>query len=244
MFTVLALVALYLVQTFAVHQQPVEAASELAPTFSLPGGTYDRDIRLEIRTPDLVAGEQSDVIFTLDGRLPTRAAGVTYTQPIHMSAATPAVTVVRARAVLPDGRLGPVASASYFVGVPATLPMMSLMVDPDDMWDPERGIYANPRQRGDAWERPVDVTYVDKDRRSGFHIPAGLRIHGKLSRGFHKKSLRLYFRQEYGASRLEYPLFAGSEVRSFKRLILHSGGQDWPNCPDINWTLVGRQAGV
>jgi hypothetical protein len=246
LFTVLALVALYLVQTFAVHQQPVEAASGLAPTFSLPGGTYDRDIRLEIlpSPPGRGAGgegEQGDVIFTLDGRLPTRATGVTYTQPIHMSAATPAVTVVRARAVLPGGRLGPVASASYFVGVPATLPMMSLIVDPDDLWDSERGIYANPRQRGDAWERPVDVTYVDEDRRSGFHVPAGLRVHGKLSRGFQKKSLRLYFRQEYGASRLEYPLFAGSEVRSFKRLILHSGGQDWPNCPDINWTLMRNQ---
>jgi len=151
------------------------------------------------------------------------------------------VTVIRARAVLPGDQLGPVVSASYFVGVPAELPMISLIVDPGDLWDPERGIYANPFERGDAWERPADVTYVDKDRRSGFHVPAGVRIHGHHSRGFDKKSLRLYFRQEYGASRLEYRLFAGSEVRSFKRLVLHNGGHDCQNAPRWNATLMRNQ---
>ena len=132
------------------------------------------------------------------------------TQPIHLSGTTPAVTVVRARAILPDGELGPVFSESYFVSVRATLPLLSLIIDPDDLWDPERGIYINYEGRGDVWERPVDITYVDKDRRSGFHVLAGIRIHGGGSRSF-EKGLRLYFRQEYGFSQLEYPLFADSD---------------------------------
>jgi hypothetical protein len=134
-----------------------------------------------------------------------------------------------------------VVSASYFVGVPAQLPMISLIVDPSDLWDPERGIYANPYERGDAWERPADVTYVDRDRRSGFHVPVGVRVHGHHSRGFDKKSLRLYFRQEYGVRWLDYPLFAGSEMRSFKRLVLHNGGHDCQNAPRWNAALMRNQ---
>jgi hypothetical protein len=239
-FTILALATLYLIGALTPHGQCVESASTLEPHFSLPGGYYDRDIQLKISAPN----PNVSVIFTVDGSVPTHTVGTVYTQPIRISAATPAVTVIRARAVLPGAKLGPVVSASYFVGVSASLPMISLIMDPRDVWDPQRGIYANPLERGEMWERPVDVTYVDIDRRSGFQVPAGIRIHGGWSRNFDKQSFRLYFRQEYGLSRLEYPLFAGSEVRSFKRLVLHSGGQDWHAFPHMNyanWTLIRNQ---
>ena len=216
---------------------PGGVSPTLEPVFSPPGGCYDWDIQLKIRSPN----PDARVIFTIDGSVPTHTTGEICTHPIHLSAATPAVTVIRARTVLPGGQLGPVVSASYFVGMPADLPMMSLIIDPGDLWSPERGIHANYREKGEAWERPVDITYVDGDRSSGFHIPAGVRIHGDTSRSFDKMPLRLYFRREYGVSRLEYPLFADSEVRSFKRLVLHSGGQDWQSFPDMNWTLMRNQ---
>ncbi|MBN1888629.1 MAG: CotH kinase family protein [Thermoflexales bacterium] len=212
----------------------------MEPIFSLPAGYYNRDIQLEMSVPT----PRAEVLFTVDGRVPTYAVGTVYTQPIRLSAAAPAVTTIRARLILPDGQLGPVVNASYFVGLSATLPIVSLIMEPDDLWHPERGIYANPGEKGGAWERPVDVTYVDKDRRSGFHLQAGARIQGGYSRHFDKKSLRLYFRKEYGASRLEYSVFAdsalfrNSEVRSFDRLILHNGGQDWHIYGQTNWTLV------
>jgi hypothetical protein len=234
LLTILALATSYLIEGLGTRRRFTEAASTLEPTFSLPGGYYDRDIELEITSPS----PSIDVIFTTDGSLPTSSVGATYTQPIHLGTAMPAVTVVRARTILPSGELGPVASASYFVGVQATLPMISLIAEPDDLWSLERGIYANPQERGDSWERPVDVTYVDADRRSGFHVPAGVRIHGRWSRRFEKKSLRLYFREEYGVNRLEYPLFADSQVQSFKRLVLHSGGHDYAIPPRWNWTLM------
>lgn len=239
-FAILALATLYLVGILTTHGQSVEPASTLEPVFSLPGGYYGQDIQLEISAPN----PNANVIFTVDGSVPTHTAGTVYAHPIRISAATPAVTVIRARAVLPGAKLGPVVSASYLVGVSASLPMISLIMDPRDVWDPQHGIYANPLERGEMWERPVDVTYVDMDRRSGFHIPAGVRIHGGWSRNFDKQSFRLYFRQEYGISRLEYPLFAGSGVRSFKRLVLHSGGQDWHAFPHMNyanWTLIRNQ---
>lgn len=244
LLTTLALAILYPIEILTTRRAPAGATSALEPAFSLPGGYYERDIQLKISAPNASVGKPSGVIFTVDGRVPTYTVGTVYTQPIHLSAVAPAVTVIRARAVLPGARLGPVVSASYFVGVPATLPMISLIMEPDDLWDPDRGIYANPFERGKAWERPADVTYVDKDRHLGFHIPAGVRTHGGGSRDYDKKSLRLYFRQEYGAGQLEYPLFAGSEVRSFEQLVLHGGGQDGLN-PHRgnkgNWTLMRNQ---
>jgi hypothetical protein len=236
LLTVLALAAVCAIR-LAARQRSVEAAPALAPILSPPGGYYDRDVQLQIS----ISAPDVQVLFTVDGSVPTHTVGTVYTRPIRLSAAAPAVTVIRARAVLPDSTWGPVVSASYFVGVQATLPMMSLIMEPDDMWGSQRGIYARPIKRGDAWERPVHVTYVDKDRRSGFQIPAGIRIHGGNSRYYEKKPLRLYFRQEYGASRLEYPLFAESEVRSFKRLVLHTGGQDGAKPGVWNWTLMRRQ---
>jgi hypothetical protein len=241
--TILLLATLYPVEDSAVHRSSAKVAPWQEPIFSPPGGYYDQDIQLKINAPALANGKQSDVLFTLNGSVPTRTSGTIYTRPVQLSADAPAVTVVRARAVLPDDRLGPVVSASYFVGIQTTLPVISLIIEPDDLWHPEHGIYtdANQEKRGIAWERPVDVTYVDKDRRLGFHVPAGLRIHGGASRTRAKKALRLCFRQEYGVSRLEYPLFADSEVRSFKRLVLHNGGQDWCAIDRWNWTLMRNQ---
>ncbi|RLC76801.1 MAG: hypothetical protein DRJ03_22175 [Chloroflexi bacterium] len=231
-----ALAAVYAFETFAAGR-PSAAAATLDVIFSLPGGYYDQDVQLEIGEPDAAAY----VLFTTDGSAPTHANGAIYIQPIRLSAAAPAVTVIRARAVLPDGELGPVVSASYFVGLRTTLPLLSLIVEPDDLWDNEHGIYANPLGKGDEWERPVDITYAGENRKLGFHIPAGVRIHGGESRLRPKKGLRLYFRQEYGASQLEYPLFANGEVETFKRLVLHNGGQDWHTHGSWNWTLMRNQ---
>lgn len=235
---VIATLVLAAAYTFELTAQrlPAKVASTTEPIFSPPGGYFEQDVRLELGVSD----PDADVIFTFDGSVPTQANGTVYVHPLHLRTDAPSVTVVRARAVLPDGELGPVVSASYFVGLRATLPVLSLIIDPDDLRGSE-GIYTHPIKRRDEWEKPVDATYVDKDRRSGFHIPAGIRIHGGHSRLYEKKALRLYFRQEYGAGRLEYPLFPGSDVQSFKRLVLHNGGQDW-SAPNVwNWTLMRNQ---
>ena len=73
-FTVLALVTLYFVEISFTHRSSVDAASALEPVFSPPGGYHDRDIQLRISPPDLGDG-QTEVIFTLDGRVPTHTVG-------------------------------------------------------------------------------------------------------------------------------------------------------------------------
>ena len=102
------------------------------------------------------------------------------------------------------------------------IPTLSLVTDMPDFHD----LYANPGRRGRAWERPVSVELMDpQHRQPGFHINAGLRIHGELGRAGYipKHPLRLFFRSEYGAARLEYPLFSAGPVKEFDTLILRSG---------------------
>jgi len=93
------------------------------------------------------------------------------------------------------------------------------------------GLYQNPQQQGEAWERPVSAELIVPDGvESGFQINAGLRIQGGSSRNpdTPKHSFSLRFRKEYGSGRLDYPLFAtapsgDTAVESFDFLQLRSG---------------------
>jgi len=235
----LLLGAVYAVDVAAKRSVRLLASQPLVPVFSHLGGYYEESLLLKFTSPD----SASVIRFTLDGSLPTATNGTLYRRPVLLDATTPTVSVVRARVVLPSGEMGPVATESYFIAIPAKLPLLSLVVAPDDLYDAERGIYTNYDARGDAWERLADVAYVDTDRQSGFHLPAGVRIHGQWSRQFDKKSLRLYFREEYGTRRLESPLFADGGLQSFKRLVIHAGGQDFQDALTRTnyWTLFRNQ---
>lgn len=101
------------------------------------------------------------------------------------------------------------------------LPTVSLALDPADM-----DIYADPQTRGPESERPVSVEWLDPTgAEPGFQVDAGVRIQGGAGRWefMPKHPLRLFFRQEYGAARLEYPLFPASDATEFDTLVLRAG---------------------
>jgi hypothetical protein len=200
------------------------AAEPMAVQFSHPTGYYEDGIQLKLD----VAAPGARVRFTTDGSLPTASNGTDYNRPLYLTDDPESVVVVRARAITEDGSLGPVASATYFLGLDVTLPVLSLIVEPDDLWSEERGIFFRPGERGREWERFSEIVYLDDSKRVGFVAPAGLRVHGHQSRWSAKKMLRLYFRSEYGLAELNYPLFPNGEITAFKRLVLDSGGQDQP----------------
>lgn len=208
-------------------------------TFSPPGGVYDHNLLLSIRPSDRPdrSHRHAQIIFATGGHVPTLTVGTLYERPLLLDASVPSVVVVRARKVT-NGVIGPVVSASYVVGVESALPILSIVADPPDLWDAERGILVNTWRRGREWERPVHVTYVDGNSGSGFEIPAGLRIHGSRRSDEPKRSFRLYFRNDYGAARLEYPLFSDhpyQDVQSYKRLLLQAGDRAG------RWTLLDDQ---
>lgn len=207
-------------------------------TFSPAEGSYDSTIRVRLVPPH--AGAEQ-VLFTTDGSIPTLKSGAIYDRPIPLVPTAPGVTVIRARALHRDGELGPVTTAAYAVGLEASLPIVSLVAAPYDLWDGVNGIYENPLGRGQGAERPAHLTFIDVDGKPGFSTGVGIRIHGYQSRVYAKKSLRVYFRSEYGLPRLRYPLYPDHDLTSFDTLVLHSGGQDYAHPPLTNWTLIRNQ---
>ncbi len=194
-----------------------------APAFAPSPGMYRRSIRVTLRATH----PRGQIIYTTDGTLPTPQVGLLYERPLRLDAASPRVVVIRAIEVV-DGIPGPVVSATYIMGVQSNLPIVSLIVAPADLWDAEKGIFANTWGRGDAWERPVHVAYIPPDGTPGFALSAGLRIHGAEPADATKQSLRLYFRSEYDAARLEYPLFLAhpqqpDSAQTYERLLLQTG---------------------
>ena len=106
-------------------------------------------------------------------------------------------------------------------------PIISVSIDPYEFVGSE-GIYNfNSGLSGREAERAISIEYFDFDGPDdGFQADAALRISGHLARGFLKKPLRIFFREEYGDGRLNYPLFPGSPVTSFDQFALRSGGVD------------------
>ncbi len=119
------------------------------------------------------------------------------------------------------------------------LPVLSIAMDPADLFGAERGIYANPEQNGDEWERGAAVQFVPSDGTRGFEIGAGLRIQGGWNRRPEespKHSMRLVFRKRHGARELRYPLFGGG-VDAFETLVLRGGNNhSW-----LHWSGAERR---
>jgi hypothetical protein len=110
-----------------------------------------------------------------------------------------------------------------------SLPTLSIVLDPDELFGPVSGLYSNPYPRGLDWERPASVELIMPDGSDGFQIDAGLRMMGWTSRVptvSPKHSLRIAFRGQYGAGRLDYPFFGDMGVDSFDTITLRSNSRD------------------
>ncbi|NLZ07051.1 MAG: hypothetical protein GXY19_17925 [Phycisphaerae bacterium] len=104
------------------------------------------------------------------------------------------------------------------------IPSVSLVTDLANLFNAQSGIYVNASREGRTWERPVSVELLRPDGAEGFQIDSGLRIRGGFSRsgGNPKHSFRLFFRSDYGVSKLEYPLFDDEGVAQFDNLDLRT----------------------
>jgi len=104
------------------------------------------------------------------------------------------------------------------------IPTISLVTDLANLFDRSTGIYVNARRDGRDWERRTSVELIHPDGTPGFGLDAGLRIRGAFSRSGNnpKHAFRLFFRSEYGAGKLRYPLFGGEGVDEFDKIDLRT----------------------
>ncbi|HYE33646.1 MAG TPA: lamin tail domain-containing protein [Methylomirabilota bacterium] len=230
-----------------------------APEFNVTRGFFYAPFTLVLSTK-LEGGE---IRYTTDSSDPSGTNSIVYTGPIEINT----TRVIRA-AVFRSGYLpSKTITHSYFFNIAQarlTLPALSVATDQKNLtgptgiigiqggtydgsgaWTSTRATdYHNPRQHGIAWERPVSAEWIWPTNNEGFQIDAGLRVQGSdwmrpRYRPTSKFSYRLYFRGDYGASKLEYPLFPGSAVENFDRIVLRAGHNDEVN-PFVKDELMRR----
>jgi hypothetical protein len=105
-----------------------------------------------------------------------------------------------------------------------SIPTISIVTETGNLFDPARGIYVHSLNSGDDWERECSVELIYPDNTQKFQINAGLRLKGDWSRQPQnpKFSLRLVFRNEYGAGELNYPLFETEGTSNFGHIDLRT----------------------
>lgn len=123
------------------------------------------------------------------------------------------------------------------------LPVVSLWIDPNDLYSDERGIFKNYEKRGRLWERPIFISYYEKGEKK-FSSFAGARLHGDASRKAPNKSLRLHFRENYGEDSFYKEANIGfKEGSPIKRLLLRRDANlHFSN--DLNFEIVKKLGGI
>ena len=135
---------------------------------------------------------------------------------------------------------------SFFVDSNITtrykFPIISLITDSLNLYDYDTGIYipgkrfdeagfnwwpeGNYHNRGDLWERNIHISYFESNGTIAFETNAGMRMRGYGSASLPQKSFQIYFRDEYGRSNIQYPIFESSN-NVYKRIILRNSGNDF-----------------
>ena len=104
------------------------------------------------------------------------------------------------------------------------IPTISLNAGIASLFSPASGIYVNALNHGIQWEKNCSVELIYPDSTGGFMVNAGLRIRGGWSRHPEnpKHAFRLFFREEYGNAKLQYPLFGNEGVNEFDKIDLRT----------------------
>ncbi|MBL9173832.1 MAG: CotH kinase family protein [Verrucomicrobiales bacterium] len=124
----------------------------------------------------------------------------------------------------------------------ASLPTLSLVLDRQDLFGADTGIYSNPLETGSAWERPASLEWLPLEGENPIHARCGVRIQGGWSRRPEespKHSFRLEFRERYGNASLNHPLLGPAGPSRMKSLVLRAGcNNSW-----LHWSAEERRRG-
>ena len=216
------------------------------PAFSVTPGIYDNTVTVAI-----TAGEGETIRYTTDCTTPNASSQV-YSGELSISKNS----VIRA-AAFRDGYLsGDVATATYLFrsdGVNHALPVVTLVTDPDNLWNSKTGIYATgdqfdpeaelyadtlksatyyqakfatEEQVDTIWEKPAAFSLFDDNGKQVFTQNVGIRIAGSFGRGRAQKGFNVIARKEYGKGSMEYPFFENRPYTEYKAVVLRAGAQD------------------
>lgn len=215
----------YLSATKGATNAEATVRSKNSLRFSVPGGFYENDFLLELMAP-----EGYTVYYTTDGTEPTlestkyeapfriqnRSGGnYIYATGMQENFYTPSSidmgTVVRAIMVDASGNVKEEKIASYFVGFIhdtdyENLPVLSIVTNPENLFDYHEGIYVTGRSYEDAvamdskeqagnyyngWTKNVFVEYFENNKDKSYESAGDLGIAWDLSMESSQKSFEI-----------------------------------------------------
>ena len=215
-----------------------------APSFSLEPGFYDSAQQLRIIVP-----EDTQVFYTLDGSEPTQKSAPYAGETLEITA----TTVIRARAFAEGTmiRPGDTLTGTFFIHVDHSLPVVSVTVDPDDLWNPKRGMLTVGRGVNKKEGLPFKNTVYRKVKNSGvkyesfveMYDDAGKRIvsqgadislNGDYSLDMPQKSFKFKAKSKYGEKTFKAKLFPDRNYEEYKSFVLRNSGNDcmWTRLQD------------
>jgi len=148
---------------------------------------------------------------------------------------------------------------TYIIGerLPS-LPVVSIAVNPIDMFDSTIGIYtmgqnetttSSPYFGANFWgdtELPIQMDFFENGAKHAWSYSAGIQIFGGWTRSRAKKSVAIGFRNKYGQKNLSYPLFPEHpNLTKFNWFILrNNGGGDNDYIRDMLMTSLTEGLGI
>ena len=190
-----------------------------------------------------------DVFYTTDGSEPTRASNAYHGETIELTF----TTVLRARSFYTDEyEPSEITTGTYLINAYHSLPIVSLTVDPDDLWNPEYGILApgpdidksvfpfeNATYRAvkEDPNMPDKVGYVEYYLLDGTQVLSqgvGVSLQGQFSLDMPQKTFKLRAKSLYGESTFAAALFDDRPYTEYKSFVLRNSGNDnvWTRLQD------------
>jgi hypothetical protein len=202
-------------------------------SFSLDRGFYDTNIVVAISS----STDGAQIRYTVNGKDPSPTNGTLYTQPILITN----TTVLRAMAYKPGWAPTDIDTQTYlYLSNVVKASVMKTSITRHATYGPQmiqalRDVpsisLVTSSPANDTTEVASSFEWLNPDGSPGVHARCGTRWFGGAFTFFEKKSFRLYFRSEYGTSKLRYPVFKGFEqgttpVEEFDELELRNGSHD------------------
>ena len=207
------------------------------PAFSRWGGESAGAVQVGIAVP-----KDTEVHYTLDGTLPTENAP--RYQEGHLFDISRA-TVLRACAFDRSGLLQPseTITQTYLPGLYHAFPIVSLVADPSELWDPDRGMLtAGPdvdKSRGIPFKNTIYRMVKEKLTASPGHVEIydkmgsqlvsqGMEfsLQGQNSLDFPQKSFKVKAKARHDAKYFAAKLFEDRPFTEYKGFVLRISGND------------------
>lgn len=204
------------------------------PELTLQAGMYYGTVYVGFTVP-----QGTTVHYTTTGAIPTEDDPV-FNE--NMTLELNSTTVLRARAFSVTGkRASEVVTGTYFINTYHSLPVVSLVIDPDELYNEKTGMFTvGPdvdkskgipfkntvyRQFGKT-PRPAHIEYYDLDGMQILDQGMEMSLMGAYSLDMPQKSMKLKAKSKYGAKVFNAKLFEDREYTEYKSLVLRNSGND------------------